>query len=68
MHSAFNDEERVRIANVCSDIIEYDDLPEYLRDKIYDHFVNNGDMPIGIAKARTGDPDEWICDHLHWLM
>lgn len=64
----FTDEERIRIANVHNEITEYDDLPEALRDKIYNHFVTNGDMPIGVAKARTGDPTEWIGDHLHWLI
>lgn len=33
-------------------------------DEVYDHFVNSGEMPIGIAKARTGDPVVWISERI----
>lgn len=33
-----------------------------LYDKIYGWYAN--EMPYGVQKARTGDPDEWIFDHL----
>lgn len=33
-------------------------------DKLYQHYCNNGEMPYGTAKARTGDPDQWIYDRL----
>jgi len=33
-------------------------------EKLYDYFCNSGDMPYGVAKARTGDPDIWILDYL----
>ena len=36
--------------------------------KLYDYFCNNGEMPYGVAKARTGDPDAWILDYLAELM
>ncbi len=31
---------------------------------LYEHFVSNGEMPYGIAKARDGDPDVWIANYL----
>ncbi|NBO69859.1 MAG: hypothetical protein EBU66_07555 [Bacteroidetes bacterium] len=31
-------------------------------DKLFDYYMP--DMPYGIAKARTGDPDQWILDRL----
>ncbi len=31
---------------------------------LYEHYVSNGEMPYGTAKARTGDPDFWITDQL----
>jgi len=31
---------------------------------LYEYFLNSGEMPIGIAKARTGDPDLWISEKL----
>jgi len=37
-------------------------------DKIYNVFVNNGEIPYGIAKGDTGDPNQWVFDHLHQLM
>ena len=33
-------------------------------DELYDYFVNSGEMPYGIAKARDGDPDQWIQEYL----
>ena len=35
---------------------------ESLYSKLYSHFVR--EMPYGTAKARTGDPDEWIINRL----
>jgi hypothetical protein len=29
-------------------------------DKLANYYMDNGIMPYGIMKARTGDPDEWI--------
>lgn len=31
---------------------------------LYEHWLAQGEMPIGIAKARTGDPDQWISQRL----
>ena len=36
--------------------------------KLYDYFCGSGEMPYGVAKARTGDPDVWILDYLDELM
>jgi len=36
-------------------------FPE-LYDKLYDYFRD--EMPYGVQKARTGDPEEWIADRL----
>jgi hypothetical protein len=30
--------------------------------KLFDYYVN--EMPYGVAKCRTGEPDEWILDRL----
>ncbi len=55
---------------------EIDDMPEYISgekefygtaafDKLFEHFAfDTGEMPYGVAKARTGDPDEWILDKM----
>jgi hypothetical protein len=31
-------------------------------DFLFEHYCDNGEMPYGVAKARTGDPYEWILD------
>jgi len=31
---------------------------------LFDYFSNSGDMPYGVAKARDGDPVQWITDRL----
>ena len=33
-----------------------------LYDALYDYYSMHGEMPYGIAKARTGDPIEWVSD------
>jgi hypothetical protein len=40
------------------------DLDDNLFDALYDYYVNKGEMPYGTAKARTGDPYEWVSDRL----
>ena len=38
-------------------------------DKLYEYFAfETGEMPYGVAKARTATPDEWILDYLEDLM
>lgn len=36
-------------------------------EKLLWYFMDTGEMPYGVAKARTGDPDIWILDHLEGL-
>jgi hypothetical protein len=33
-------------------------------EKLFEYFCFSGEMPYGIAKARTGDPDLWILEEL----
>ena len=33
-------------------------------DDLYEYYVSSGEMPYGIAKARDGDPDQWIQEEL----
>ena len=44
------------------------DIPETAMSTLYDYFLNNGDMPYGTAKARTGDPDNWIVQRLEYIL
>lgn len=42
--------------------------PSELFEELYMYFVNCGEMPYGVAKARTGDPYEWISDKVVELL
>ena len=35
--------------------------------KLYDYFCDTGEIPYGVAKSRTGDPDIWILDYIESL-
>lgn len=40
------------------------DLEDNLYDALFDYYMSSGEMPYGVAKARTGDPFEWITERL----
>jgi hypothetical protein len=40
------------------------DLDDDLYHALYDYYSDNGEMPYGTMKARTGDPYNWISDRL----
>ena len=37
-----------------------EELDSDLYDALFDYYAGHGEMPYGIAKARTGDPFEWV--------
>jgi len=39
-------------------------LDDDLYDELFDYYSSQGEMPYGIAKARTGDPYNWISNKL----
>jgi hypothetical protein len=39
-------------------------MNDVLYSRLYDYFVASGEMPYGVAKARTEDPLVWIVDKL----
>lgn len=48
--------------NVVDVLTKNVDMDDDVYSVMYEHFMQ--DMPYGTAKARTGDPIEWICDRL----
>jgi hypothetical protein len=36
------------------------DMDNDLYEALFDYYLNAGEMPYGVAKARTGDPFEWV--------
>jgi len=49
----------VKLVRGDIDILDYEDAQD-----LYDYYVETGQMPTPIAKARTGDPWEWIINEL----
>lgn len=45
-------------------IIEMDVFMDRHFNELYEHYCNNGEMPYGVAKARTGDPNQWIAERI----
>lgn len=43
------------------------EMPDAMYDALYDYYTENGEMPYGTAKARDGDPAEWIENKLDEL-
>lgn len=41
-----------------------DDLDAAVEEVVYSHYMDSGEMPYGVAKARDGDPQEWIFNEL----
>ena len=35
--------------------------------KLYEYFMDSGEMPYGVAKARTECPDDWILEQIELL-
>lgn len=47
----------------------YEFMDSTAYEKLYEYFVfEAAEMPYGIAKARTGEPDMWILEKLNSLM
>jgi hypothetical protein len=68
MFEKLNEKERKTILEILdgkSDLML--DHPT-LYDKLYNHYINSGEMPYGTAKGRDGDPDYWILDQLEYEM
>ena len=55
-------DEAVMIPAFIAGDLDFYGTPAY--DKLYEYFCNSGEMPYGIAKARTGDPDLWMLEKL----
>ena len=37
-------------------------------EELYEYYLLSGEMPVGVAKARTGDPQSWMYDRLEELL
>ena len=39
------------------------EMEDSLFDDLFNYYLDSGDMPYGVAKAREGDPHQWVADH-----
>lgn len=46
------------------EIVETGTFTDEQFGKLFDYYCNTGEMPYGVAKARTGDPHHWIIEQL----
>lgn len=52
-----------------NDVTELDQI-EYgseVYEDLFRYYMDAGEMPYGVMKARTGMPDEWIIDRVYDL-
>ena len=40
------------------------ELAQNLYEELFEYYLDLGEIPYGVAKARTGDPYEWVYDKL----
>jgi len=38
-----------------------------LYEELFEYYMESGEMPYGVQKARTGMPDVWIADRIEEL-
>jgi hypothetical protein len=58
--------DEVKAILASNDVTDLDQI-EYgseVYEDLYGYYVNSGEMPYGVMKAREGTPDEWIIDRL----
>ena len=56
-----NDEQKAEIQAFLQKNIE---ISDETMEALMDYYMDNGEMPYGVAKARDGDPYNWIIDRL----
>jgi hypothetical protein len=66
------DEDRSKLDHILNrfkhEVRNFEDdgeLADDLYDALFDYYSDTGDMPYGTAKARDGDPYEWIAQNLN---
>ena len=54
-----------RFKHEVKNFVEDGELDTGLYEALFDYYFDMGEMPYGTAKARTGDPYEWISEKLY---
>lgn len=53
---------QIKFASDIKVFSETDEMSDDLYDTLYEYYFLNGEMPYGVAKARDGDPMQWVAD------
>jgi hypothetical protein len=61
-----SDDELLQASAIALGQKSIDDYPT-LYDKIFNYYFNLGEIPYGTAKARDGDPYEWVQNRLEYV-
>ena len=64
--SEYDEVKAILTSNDVTDLDQIEYGSEVYED-LYGYYVNSGEMPYGVMKARTGMPDEWIIDRVYDL-
>lgn len=54
----------IKHADELAELEETGDMTDELYQDFFNYYMSLGDIPYGTAKARDGDPYEWIFDRL----
>jgi len=63
MSSEYDEVKKILDQNDVTDLEQIEYGSEVYED-LFEYYMSSGEMPYGIMKARTGDPDVWIVDRV----
>ena len=63
MISEFDEVKKILDQNDITDLDQIE-LGSEVYEELFGYYMDSGEMPYGVMKARTGMPDEWIIDRL----
>jgi len=64
LQSQFSGINELGARDTVNALLENDEIPCDAYDIFFDHYCMNGEMPYGTAKAKDGDPIEWIHERI----
>ena len=64
--SEYDEVKKILDANEVTDLDQIEYGSEVYED-LFGYYMNSGEMPYGVMKARDGMPDEWIIDRVYDL-
>jgi hypothetical protein len=63
MISEYDEVKAILIKHDVTELEQIEYGSEVFED-LYGYYMDSGEMPYGVMKARTGDPDVWIVDRV----